>query len=219
MKKSRTSFIVLFMMAIALLFASCQAESDPYDDSTSTSTQTGGSSSGGSTGSSTGGSSSTGLWSKFAGCDLQIWLNTFTAETGDDGIAITVGSAGWWGGCFCNKGSVGATDSGVVKYDMSKVAKITFDAKGSAAGAFYICNSDSAAQKKGGATIPLTTAWVSQTYSCSTSVSATDYGLFDVIGASDAGTNTTTTAGYIVYIKNVAFWDASNNEIVPTEVN
>ncbi len=151
------------------------------------------------------------LWSKFEGADLQVWSNTFTAETNDtDGMIITVGSSGWWGGCFCNNAADAA--GAATTFDMSNVAKITFDVKGSAAGSFWVSCSDSTAATKGQTAIALTTDWVNKEFSCASYVGSTDYGVLD-IGGGDL--STTATSGYKVYIKNIAFWNAAGNEIVP----
>jgi len=168
------------------------------------------------TGSNGGGGSSTTntvLWSTFEGADLQIWGNTFTAESSDtDGLVVTVGSAGWWGGCFCNDGTVGAATSGVITFDMSKVATITFYAKASAAGSFWVSQSNAAAVVTNQQAESLTTDWQKYTYTCS-GTGSTDYGVLD-IGGGDL--STTTTAGYKIYIKDIAFQNSSGTEIVPT---
>jgi hypothetical protein len=154
------------------------------------------------------------LWKTFEGADLQIWPNgdSFTADDTKGYLEITVSSLGWWGGCYCDSkaGKVGTT--GYVSFDMSKVAKITFDAKGSAAGSFWVSQSDKDSKVANQVAVTLTTDWVAQTYTTS-GTSSTDYGVLD-IGGGDKGT--TTTAGYKVYIRNIAFLDASGKEIVPT---
>lgn len=153
------------------------------------------------------------VWKTFEGADLQIWINgeTFTADDSKGYLEVTVGSSGWWGGCYCDSkaGKVGTT--GYVSFDMSKVAKITFDAKGSAAGSFWVSQSDKDSKVANQVAITLTTDWVAQTYTTS-GTSSTDYGVLD-IGGGDK--NTTTTSGYKVYIRNIAFYDASGKEIVP----
>jgi hypothetical protein len=194
MKKKLTVITACSLLFAITMFSGCAAD---------TSADTGGS--GGS------GTSSSVLWSKFDGADLQIWSNTFTAESSDtDGMVFTVGSSGWWGGCFCNNAAdaVGSATT----FDMSDIAKITFDVKGSAAGSFWVSCSNSSAAVTGQTAIALTTDWVNKTFSCASYVSSTDYGVLDV-GGGDLGT--TSTSGYKVYIKNIAFWDASGNEIVP----
>jgi hypothetical protein len=95
---------------------------------------------------------------------------------------------------------------------MSKVAKITFDAKASAAGSFWVSTGGSDTKPLHQVSVPLTTDWVSQTYSTSGTSSA-DYAVLD-FGGGDL--STTTTSGYKVYIRNIAFLDASGKEIVPT---
>jgi hypothetical protein len=205
MKKIMKVAFAAAALGAALVFAGCagSASADTTDSGSGTGTGTG-----------SGTTDTTGLWSKFDGADCQIWGSTFTAaESGDgSGWIFTVGSAGWWGGCFCNSGSVAPTDTGVITFDMSKVAKISFDVKGSAVGSFWASTSDAAAKTANQTAIPLTTDWVNKSFTVS-GTSAKDYGVLD-IGGGDL--STTTTAGYEVYIKNIAFWDASGNEIVPT---
>ncbi len=153
-------------------------------------------------------------FSKFEGCDLQIWSNTFTAATTTEGLVITVGSVGWWGGAFVNNGAVGPTDSGVVTYDMSNVSKITFEAKISSEGDIWISTSDSTASAGAdkGKTFTLTTEWPESPYEFKISdgtnkVSTKDYGVLAVGGANVSGTTIT--------LKNIAFYDSDGNEIVP----
>ncbi|MCR5217360.1 hypothetical protein [Treponema sp.] len=148
----------------------------------------------------------------FEGCDLQIWVDTFTATQTSEAELFTVGSVGWWGGAFVNKGSVGPTDAGVVTYDMSNVATITFEAMISEAGSIWVSTSasDSTAGAKVGKTFSITTEWDEYTFNISdgtNAVSDHDYGVFAIGGSNSSGT--------VVYIKNIAFYDASGNEIVP----
>lgn len=205
MKKIKKTAFAAAALAVALVFAGCAGTA---------SADTTGSGSGGGGGTGTGTTDTTGLWSKFDGADCQIWNSTFTAaESGDgSGWIFTVGSVGWWGGCFCNSGSVAPTDTGVITFDMSKVVKISFDVKGSAAGSFWASTSTAAAKPANQTAIPLTTDWVNKSFAVS-ETSTNDYGVLD-IGGGDL--STTVTAGYEVYIKNIAFWDAGGNEIVPT---
>ena len=217
MKKSRTSFIVLFMMAIALLFASCQAESDPYDDSTSTSTQTGGSSSGGSTGTSTGGTTGdtigTSWGTLFANTghnpiDLQIWQN-YTSDISDTTsgqvCTITDGTK-WFGGAIVQSSS--ATPTSCVYYDMSSVTKVTFEVKASAAGTIWVGYSNASASdalyKKTG--LSVTTDW--QTVTLTQAGVAKAWSIFAFGGEPNVwATNAT------ICFKNITYYDASGNSI------
>lgn len=157
------------------------------------------------------------LWSSFDGTDLQIWDGTFTAETDNtNGLIITVGSVGWWGGSFCNNGATAANAVDVVTFNMSNVAKITFDAKASATGSMWVSNSNSSATGQGLTAITLTTEWATKTFNCSGSVSANDYAVMAIGGGE---LSTTTTSGYKVYIKNIAFWNSSGVEITPSRNN
>lgn len=214
MKEVKKTMVVCLLVATAALFASCVQSGTPdtggsNSDLSSNGAQGDDSNSGSNSGSTTG---STILWSTFEGCDLQIWSGTFTSTEGSNGLEITVSAPdGWWGGCFCDSGANAA--GAAVTFDMSKVASITFDAKASAAGSMWVSSSNNAAKVTGQTKIALTTDWVTQTYACAGNVSSSDYGVLD-IGGGDL--STTTTAGYVIDIKNIKFLDASGAEILPT---
>jgi hypothetical protein len=153
-------------------------------------------------------STSSALWSSFEGCDIQIWYG-FTADTSNDYLEMTVGDdVTWWGGAFVNDAS--ATDA--ITFDMSDVAEITFSAKGSDTGSFWISHENSSGTLSNQTAISLSTDWESCTYTCN-GVTSTDLAVF-AFGGGDL--STTVTEGYVVSIKNIAFWDAEGNEIVPT---
>lgn len=149
------------------------------------------------------------LWSSFEGADIQIWSGTFTAESDStDGLKITVGSAGWWGGAFCDK-----ADGSGLYFDMSKVAKITFDAKSSKIGSMWVSSSNNKAEVTGQTKIDLSTEWETKVFDCSASVSSNDFAVLDIGGGDLA---TTVDAGFVIYLKDITFWDSDNKEIVPT---
>lgn len=210
--------VVLFGM---VAFNSCSGtdagDVTPADGSGGTDTTVGTDDSGAPTGDTNGGGTTTAtdkLWKTFEGADLQIWPNgdSFTADDTKGYLEVTIGSLGWWGGCYCDSKSGKVGTAGYVSFDMSKVAKITFDAKGSATGSFWVSQSDKDSKTANQVAVSLTTDWVAQTYTTS-GTSSTDYGVLDIGGGDKA---TTTTAGYKVYIRNIAFYDASGAEIVPT---
>lgn len=145
----------------------------------------------------------------FEGCDLQIWGGTFNAEVNEEEMNIAVGVAGWWGGAFVNDGAAGPTSDGARFYDMSKVAKITCDIKSSDAGKVWMSTSNHAAELPNQTDFQTTKEYATYTLEIkSGSVSSKDFGVF-AIGGSNA-------SGSTVCIKNIAFYDASGNEIVPT---
>lgn len=145
----------------------------------------------------------------FEGCDLQIWGGTFNAEVNEEEMNIAVGVAGWWGGAFVNDGAAGPTSDGARFFDMSKVAKITCDIKTSDAGKIWMSTSNHAAELPNQTDFQTTKEYATYTLEIkSASVSSKDFGVFAIGGSN--------TSGSTVNIKNIAFYDASGNEIVPT---
>lgn len=152
--------------------------------------------------------------------DIQIWSNSFTATTNSECLTITVGSVGWWGGAFVASGSVQPTDSSVVTYDMSLVKKISFDAMASVAGKFVAYGgSDSSAATHDPFEVSVTTEWQNFEFDVS-SGSSKDYSLFCLGGATDPEATQSLggswASGSTISIKNIAFYDSTGNEIVPT---
>ncbi len=143
--------------------------------------------------------------------DLQIWSATFTATTNSDCLTITVGSVGWWGGAFVASGSVSPTDSSVVTYDMSSVKKISFDAMASKENIFtFKGGSDSSATAHDPFECSVTTEWQNFEFDVSNGTK-TDYAI--VVLSGDGGT---WSANDTISIKNIAYYDSTGNEIVPT---
>ena len=157
------------------------------------------------------GSGSSALWSTFDGADMQVWENTATLTETEEGLDIEIGNAGWWGMCFCNAASVGPND-GAVTFDMSKVKKITFEAKASEKASVLIAQSDSKATDVNHKTIDLSTNYLLKSYELK-SPEKNAYGLFDLLANSKGGTSKT---GVVISIKNIKFLDANGNETVPT---
>lgn len=153
--------------------------------------------------------------------DIQIWTASFTATINSGCLTITVGSVGWWGGAFVASGSVDPKDSGVVTYDMTSVKKISFDAMASVAGKFVAYGgSDSLAALHDPFEVSVTTEWQNFEFDVSKG-SSKDYSLFCLGGATDPDADLGTLGGSwangsTISIKNIAFYDANGNEIVPT---
>ena len=202
MKKITKAFVALASVFTLFTLASCADAI--VDDGTHVRTYTGGN------GGASGGVAPFSMYNDIF--DVQIWEATFTANI-TDCLSISVGSVGWWGGAFVAKGAVGPTDAGVITFDMSAVSKIVFDAMISTDGNIWV--STSTADAKAGADVgkqfSLTTEWQTFEFVISdgkNAVSKNDYGLFAV-----GGTNPSETE---VRIKNIAYYDANGNEIVPT---
>ena len=155
--------------------------------------------------------SNSGLWSKFDGADMQVWENTATLTETDEGLDITIGTQGWWGMCFCNSAGVGAGPDAVT-FDMSKIKKITFDAKASEDASMWVSQSDSASNTANKVKINLTKSYGTKEFVLK-NPSANDYGVLD-IGGGDLGTTTKTDV--VISIKNIKFFDTNGNETFPT---
>ena len=152
------------------------------------------------------------LWSMFDGADMQVWEKTADLEETDEGLDITIGSSGWWGMCFCNSASTGVDSPDCVTFDMSKVAKITFEAKASKKASMWVSQSDAESKAVNQTKISLSTSYATKTFNLK-NPGKKDYGVLD-IGGGDL--NTTTESDVVISIKNIKFLDASGTEIVPT---
>lgn len=142
----------------------------------------------------------------FGGCGIQIWQDEWNDHDMTFSIdyksgTITVGSVGWWGG------AVGSYDNGVDNggtFDLSKVAEIRFDAKASTYGTIYF-NVD----KNNKNELDIATEYM--TYSIPVKkASAKATNLFVIGGVRDLSDPGTTLT-----FKNIAFYDAKGNEIIP----
>lgn len=156
-------------------------------------------------------SGSSALWSMLDGADMQVWENTATLTETDEGLDIEIGTVGWWGMCFCNAASVGPND-GAVTFDMSKVKKITFEAKASEKASVLIAQSNSNAVDVNHKNIELSTNYLTKSYEL-ISPEKNAYGLFDLLANNKGGT---TKTGVVISIKNIKFLDVNGNEIVPS---
>ena len=230
MKKMLKIITALAMVSLAISFAGCSmdTEEDLLNASPSTG-KTGGSGLNNGSGNqiSTGGNNSgasddsddeVSLWASFDGASMQVWKDEWTKaltadlnET-DEGLEITVGDSGWWGMCFCNDASVGAND-GPVTFDMSKVAKITFEAKASKAGSIWVAQSPRDSNPANTQTKKLTKEF--QTISYSLVNPGTDcYGVLDIGG--DPNRGNIVASDSVITIKNIKFLDAKGNDCNPS---
>ena len=157
------------------------------------------------------------LWASFEGASMQIWKTeyepyNFTADLDetDEGLEITVLDEGWWGICFCNDASVGKDSPDVVTFDMSNVAKITFEAKASKKGSIWIAQSPRDSNPYNQQTISLSTSFETKTYKLKNPGNDC-YGLFDLGG----GEGNIVASDSVITIKNVKFLDANGNECTP----
>lgn len=148
--------------------------------------------------------------------DLQIWEGTFTADI-TDCLTITVGTVGWWGGAFVGKGSVAPDSDSVVKWDMTAVKKMSLSAKASKTGKFVIyAGSDGSAKPLSATNIDVTEEWDDYEFDVSGETDS-NYSILAFGGSTeDNSIGGPWATGEQIFIKNVAYYDASGNEIVPT---
>ena len=236
MKKMLKLFAAFAMISLVISFAGCDMATEdelletvaenPADNNTpgnagsngTGSSGTGSNNNGGGTGtggsgSNTGnsGSSSTSpIWSKFEGADMQVWEETASLTPTAEGLDIKVKNTTWWGMCFCNKADVGPEKEHVT-FDMSKVKTITVEAKASTPLTIWLSQSDSAAAKVYDEEFDIDTSYKTLTYTL-TNPGTQDYGVLDI-----GGNNNPYKA--VISIKNIKFLDASGKEIVPTRSN
>ncbi|MBB5217818.1 hypothetical protein DYE49_08295 [Treponema rectale] len=140
--------------------------------------------------------------------DYQVWDtgSSVTTVNSKEDLSITpLDTSKYWGIAVCTDSSLNDEKTGQ-KYNVENVKKITFSAKGSVDGLkLYVSGCD----KSGGKLFTLTDEY-EEYETDEISLSGTHYSLVWLIaneGISQQGT---------WYIKNIAFFDASGNEIVPT---
>jgi len=146
------------------------------------------------------------LFKTFPGCGVQIWQNEWGAHEMTFDIdytagCITVGNVGWWGGSF------GCYDNGIpngATLNLSDIAKVTFEAKASSYGTFYM-NFDNNQKNE----IDVTPNFKEYSIDLNHMKSKTDY-LFMIGGVRDLNDK-----GTQIYIKNITFYDYDGNETVP----
>ena len=146
------------------------------------------------------------LFKTFPGCGVQIWQDewndhnmTFSIDYGSG--TITVGSVGWWGGAF------GSYDNGKANggtFNLSKLAEIRFDAKASTYGTVYFNVDD-----KNKNEIDIPTEFMHYSVPVK-KASAKATNLFIIGGVRDLNDPGTT-----ITLKNISFYDAKGNEIIP----
>ena len=224
MKKMLKLFAAFAMLSLAVSFASCDlATEDELLNEVATETPAGNNTPGntgasvgnggnGTSGSGsnvgTGSSSSTSpIWSKFEGADMQVWVDTATLTPTAEGLDIKVKNADWWGMCFCNKADIGP-EKEHVSFDMTKIKTITVEAKASAPVTIWLAQSDSNAAKVNDKEFEIDTNYKTLTYTLS-NTSSHDYGVLDIGGDK-------TPYKTIITIKNIKFLDANGAETVPT---
>lgn len=147
-----------------------------------------------------------GLFKTFGGCGVQIWQDEWNSHDATFSIdyaegKITVGKVGWWGGSF------GAYQDGVPNggtFNLSKVAKIEFDAKASTYGTIYFNIDDSNKNE-----IDIPTDFKHYEIPVKKAKAKAE-SLFAIGGVRDLNKE-----GCEIFIKNIAFYDAKGNEIVP----
>ncbi len=218
MKKMLKVLAAFAMIAMAISFAGCDMATEDELLEDPKKTTTGGTGGGGNSGGGGGSGSSSLLWSSFDGASMQVWkgeysgLLTADLDETDEGLEITIKDEGWWGMCFCNDAAVGA-ESDPVTFDMSKVAKISFEAKASKNGSMWVAQSPKNSKPANTKSINLTTSFETKTYTLSNP--GTDcYGVLDLGG--DPNLGNTVESDVVITIKNIKFLDANGAETTPS---
>ncbi|WP_191018239.1 hypothetical protein [Treponema zioleckii] len=155
----------------------------------------------------------------FSGCGVQLWVTdwdpanptnpTCTGDVEDNAFVIT-GCLNYWGGQF------GAfNEMSGVEFDMSKVAKVTFDAKASTAGKgliFSVRLGDEIVNEL--KDFNVTTEYKTYSLQVTNPITSPTTEVFRLQGITDNGA---VIGGKNVktYIKNVAFFDSDGKEITP----
>lgn len=213
MKKSLKLLAALGMLSMLISVVACDMPTEEQLLGATTKEGEEASSSSGESTNSSGSNSSSPIWSKFDGADMQVWEDTVSLSPTADGLEIKIGSKGWWGMCFCNKADVDKLSPDCVTFDMSKVKKITFLAKASKEASMWIAQSNENATDVNHKLLNISTEFEEKTYELQ-SPGTHDYGLFD-LGANDA-VGGTKESKVVFTIKNIKFLDANGNEIVPS---
>ncbi|MBC6714509.1 hypothetical protein [Treponema sp. Marseille-Q3903] len=152
--------------------------------------------------------SGTGFWSKFEGTDFQIWAATCDLDAKATGLEITVGNKGWWGFGLCNNSALGPSDPHV-SYNMTKVAKITLEAKSNKnKGKLKLLQIDDKAKDSNPKLTPFKTDFEKITYDL-VNPNSKAFAVFAIAGEGCG-------QGDVITIRKVAFWDSEGKEIVPT---
>ena len=218
MKKKLRLLAAVGMLSMLISFVACDMQTEDQLLGT-TATKEGeekGNSSGGSKGSS---GKKSPLWSKFDGADMQVWVTegekkpTATLAEKSDCLEIKIGREGWWGMCFCNKADIGVASPDCVTFNMSNIAKITFEAKASESASMLAAQSDNNSDPQNKTKIDLSTEFEEKEYNLSNPGSR-DYGVLVFIGEPNSGTTTKTNV--VISVKNIKFFDANGNETAPS---
>ncbi len=138
--------------------------------------------------------------------DLQIWADNgggATAASTKEELIVTQ-TGGWWGIAICSKSNANDDTDSAKIYDMSKVAKVTFEAKSDKATSIWLSGCDNANKT----TVTITDEYPEEPYEVEfkTKIEGKHYAIVFIGGE---------TADASWYIKNISFFDDSGNEIIP----
>lgn len=142
--------------------------------------------------------------------DMQVWADYNAAcETNIlDGALEIVQTGEWYGVAICSDKGANDKSSSAAIYDMSKIAKITFEAKSEPTGTklnFSACTENAS-------TYVLTDEYQKFEYDMSKADHAKTGNHYCMVSL----VQNELKSGVTHYIKNIAFFDESGNEIVPT---
>ncbi|MBE6353668.1 hypothetical protein [Treponema sp.] len=139
--------------------------------------------------------------------DLQIWADNGgganATPTKEELIITQTGS--WWGMAICSNAAGDDSTDKYKIYDMSEVAKVTFYAKSDKATSIWLSGVSDANKKS----VSITDEYPEEPYEVpfTTKIDGYHYAIVCIGGESADAT---------WYVKNIAFFDDSGNEIVPT---
>lgn len=136
-----------------------------------------------------------------AGCSTQIQ---------DDALVIAQ-TGNWYGLAICSNASGSDSSASAAIYDLSSIAKITFEAKSDTNNSvmnFSACTEDAVSYTLG-------TEYKTFTYDMAKATHAKNGKHYCMVSIVQKAT----TEPIVHYIKNIAFWDASGTEVVPEIVD
>lgn len=142
--------------------------------------------------------------------DFQIWTDyNASCTTSTSGGELVISQTGdWYGVAICSNSSGNDDDSKYAIYDLSEIATITFEAKSDTDGStlkFSACTEDAQSYQ-------LSTEYETYEYDMSKAAHAKTGKHYCIVSL----VQNVTKDPIVHYIKNIAFFDASGNEIVPT---
>lgn len=141
--------------------------------------------------------------------DMQVWTdyNAGCSTQIQDGALVIHQTGDWYGIAICSEASGNDSSSSAAIYDLSNIAKITFEAKSDTDSStlnFGPCTEDAKSYV-------LTKEYQTFTYNMADAKHAKSGKHYCMVSL----VQNTTKESIIHYVKNISFYDASGTEIVP----